>query len=51
MCTVTVYGMAELFSKEVPLQAAMRWQLFKHYIADPDEARRYIESGRIGMWG
>ena len=46
-----VYGMAELISKEVPLQAAMRWQLMKHSIADPDEARRYIESGRIGMWG
>lgn len=43
--------MAELFSKEAPLQAAMHWQLFKHYIADPDEARRYIESGRLGMWG
>lgn len=44
--TVMVNGVAELYSKEDPLQAAMRWRLITHYIADPDEARRYAESSQ-----
>ena len=44
--TVMVRGTAELYNKEHPLQTTMRWRLISHYIADPEEARRYAESSR-----
>jgi len=42
--TVMVAGTVEFYDKAHPLQTAMRWRLISHYIADPDEARRYAES-------
>lgn len=44
--TVMVAGRAELYEKTHPLQVAMRWRLITHYIADPEEARRYAESSK-----
>lgn len=44
--TVMVAGTVELYEKTHPLQVAMRWRLITHYIADPEEARRYAESSK-----
>jgi PPOX class probable F420-dependent enzyme len=44
--TVMAYGVAELYTKEHPLQAAMRWRIITHYIADLAEAQRYAESSK-----
>jgi PPOX class probable F420-dependent enzyme len=44
--TVMVSGTAELYAKVHPLQVSMRWRLISHYIADPEEARRYAESSQ-----
>lgn len=44
--TVMIYGTAELYGKSDPLQSAMRWRLITHYIADPEEAKRYAAASQ-----
>lgn len=44
--TVMAYGVAELYSKEHPLQTEMRWRIITHYLADPAAAQRYAEESK-----
>lgn len=44
--TVMVYGVADLFAKDHPIQEPMRLRLIHHYISDPDAAAAYIETSK-----